>query len=360
MNVRWLGRVTRCGALVTCLTLGLGPFSTCLAQDVASQSDVSPTSSATPNGSTPASVVTDPTAGAVEQAYVGSNQCFVCHRPQTNAWSESSHAQAFQHLPDQYRQDSACLKCHVTAFGVPNGFVAGTEKDLSMVGCESCHGPGALHVDAAKRFVLATSDEAQIEKEMRETVVKTPPDSVCIACHTTQAHGHHPAYEGMLPPPAKSAVADYSTGRAAGHGHAHAAHAALYSPGYNIKTCGSCHYDQYLHSRAEAHAALSTMVPTKYRDDQSCLACHPGTHANPTNATSTGTALGRIGVSCESCHGASLEHVRFNVQFIHGPRLGPRLEQAARQTIRKNKPAVTCIQCHLEQNHKQHPPFEKQ
>lgn len=298
---------------------------------------------------------------AVEQAFVGTQQCFTCHRPQTNTWSESNHAQAFTRLPEMYRNDVACLKCHVTAYGQPNGFAAGTEKDLLMVGCEACHGPGALHIDAAKRFVLATSDEAQIEKEMRDTIVKTPSDSVCIGCHTTQAHGRHPVYENVLPvPSAIGGVAEHGRSNSVSRSTVTSTHAVLYSPGYNIKTCGSCHYDQYLHWRVEKHAALSANVPAKYRDDQSCQACHPGTHTSSTSAQSASSSLSRIGVACESCHGASLEHVRFNVQFIHGPRLGPKLEQAARQTIRKNRPATTCIQCHLEQNHKQHPPFEKE
>lgn len=309
-----------------------------------------------PQASTPDQNSTD---ASVEQAFVGTNQCFVCHRPQTNTWSETSHAQAFTHLPERYRTDSTCLKCHVTGFGHAGGYVAGTEKDLLMVGCESCHGPGARHVDAAQRFVLASTpdEEAKIEKEMRESVVKTPTNDVCIACHTTQAHGSHPPYEDTLPTP----TADGSTSRGKLVSSFTAGSAlpsrSRYVPGYTVKTCGSCHYDQYVQWRTEKHSTLAASLPAKHAKDQNCTNCHADA-GFVRSATSTDPHYTHVGVACESCHGPALEHVRFNVRFIHGPPLGPRLEQAARQTIRKGKPATACVQCHVGQSHKEHPQFE--
>ena len=106
---------------------------------------------------------------------MGTNKCYICHRRQTDAWSETKHAHAVTNVPEKYRNDPACLKCHVTAFGKEGGYASGTDKDLLMVGCEACHGPGAQHIDAAQRFVLANpGEEAKIEKEMRSTIVKTP------------------------------------------------------------------------------------------------------------------------------------------------------------------------------------------
>ena len=305
-------------------------------------------------------------APAVEQAFVGTNQCFVCHRPQTNMWSETKHAQAFTNVPERYRSDATCLKCHVTGFGKANGFVAGTEKDLFMVGCESCHGPGAKHVDAANRFVLATPDEeAQIQKEMKQTIIRTPTDTVCAACHITQAHGTHPEYGESLPEPriASSAVARGSSDqcnvsplgtRAFGSTSA----PTRYSPGYSVKTCGSCHYDQYLRARAEKHFSLSSMLPSKYMDDQNCQKCHVKGEAAASRVANTATHVNHIGVSCESCHGPALDHVQFNVRFIHGPPLRAELDQAARDSIRKTKPDSSCIECHVGESHKEHPEFE--
>jgi hypothetical protein len=289
-------------------------------------------------------------APLTKQSYTGTNQCFICHRPQTDTWSESKHAQAFAHLPEHYRMDASCHKCHVTAFGQPEGFVAGTEKDLLMVGCESCHGPGALHIDAARRFVLAEpGEEAKIEKQMRETIVKTPTDSVCIKCHVTQAHGRHPAYKGMPHDQLAHSALRPTVGAPAWH-----------YPGYSIKTCASCHYDRYKEWTHERHAALTANLPPKYRTDQTCATCH--TKADGAGRTLAGDGdphHNRIGAACESCHGDGLEHVKFNVRLISGPPLSPQLEQAARLSIRKGKPTATCIQCHVGESHKQHPEFEK-
>lgn len=323
------------------------------------------------NASTPAAInpaVSNPQAAssasevptpAVEQAYVGTNQCFQCHRPQTNTWSETKHAQAFTSLPERYRNDATCLKCHVTGFGEATGFVAGTEKDLLMVGCESCHGPGARHVDAAQRFVLASTpdEEAKIEKELRDSVVKTPTDDVCIACHTTQAHGSHPPYEDTLPAP--TAVGSESRSKLVANATRSIASTSQtrYVPGYSVKTCGSCHYDQYLQWRTEVHSMLAASLPAKHVKDQNCINCHADAGFDR-SLVSTNPHQTQLGVACESCHGPALEHVRFNVRYIHGPRLGPRLEEAARQTIRKGKPPTACVQCHVGQSHKEHPQFE--
>jgi len=291
-----------------------------------------------------------PSAPLTEQSYTGTNQCFVCHRPQTGTWSESKHAQAFTQLPEHYRTDISCIQCHVTGFGQSQGFVAGTEKDLLMVGCESCHGPGALHIDAARRFVLAEpGQEAKIEKEMRETIIKTPADNVCIKCHTTQAHGRHPPYKGMPHDQLVHTALRPTSGVPAWHYR-----------GYSIKTCASCHYDRYKEWTGERHSALSANLPAKYRTDQSCATCHPKADSGARiSAGGEDPHHNRIGAACESCHGDGLEHIKFNIRLITGPPLSPQQEQAARLSIRKEKPAATCIQCHVGESHKQHPEFEK-
>jgi hypothetical protein len=317
------------------------------------------TITATNDSTAPAAADQTPAAPRVEQAFVGTNQCFVCHRPQTNTWSETTHAQAFTHLPEKYRTNSACLECHVTGFGKPDGYLAGTDKDLLMVGCESCHGPGARHIDAAQRFVLAATpdEEAKVEKEMRETVVKTPTDAVCIACHNTQAHGTHPPFEDTLPAPTADSSPGHRSVVSIANRRFVSSPQARYVPGYSVKTCGSCHYDQYLHWRSEKHSDLAEALPAKYSNDESCKKCHAEA-GFASSSTPLDVHHAKVGVACESCHGPALEHVRFNVRYIHGPPLGPRLEEAARQTIRNGRPATACVQCHVGQSHKVHPQFD--
>jgi hypothetical protein len=303
--------------------------------------DAEPEAAATPNQAP---------AALTEQSYVGANQCFMCHRPHTDTWSESKHARAFTDVPERYRGDASCLKCHVTAFGEPRGYTSGTEKDLLSVGCESCHGPGALHIDAARRFVEAPfGEEEKIEKEMRATILKTPTDNLCIKCHVTQAHGRHPPYQGQQ----STAMAHTSL-------HPIAGAPAWHFPGYSTKTCGSCHYDRYKRWGFERHSALAAELPAQYHNNQECGMCHPPAYGGGTTELHAGDAhQGRIGAACETCHGPGLEHVRLNRRFISGPQLSPPLEQAARLSIRKGKPTATCVACHVGESHKQHPEYEK-
>jgi nitrate/TMAO reductase-like tetraheme cytochrome c subunit len=231
-----------------------------------------------------------------------------------------------------------------------------------MVGCEACHGPGALHVDAANRFVLSTTDSAKIEQEMRDTIVKTPTDDVCVQCHRTQAHEGHPAYEGQHSSQAAvGAVVQCDPALAVALRSTATTVTALdQSLRYSVKSCGSCHYDEYKQWRTQKHSALSAMLPSLLRNDQNCQTCHPGEDAASIAANSARNADPNwVGATCESCHGPALEHVHFNVPFIHGPPLDPQLEQAARQSIRQGKPATTCVQCHVRQRHMQHPQFDE-
>jgi hypothetical protein len=317
---------------------------------------IPPTESANEASSSPTQEVPTPT---VEQSFVGTNQCFVCHRPQANAWSETTHAQAYSHLPERYQGDSSCLSCHVTGPAAPGEVVLEEGKDLRMVGCESCHGPGAQHIDAAQRFVLATTDDAQLEQQIRRTIVKTPGDDACLRCHTPQSHGAHPVFQDPRLVPAEAAASTPRVDAQLPAPQAFGFNQTRYVSGYNVKTCGSCHYDQYLSWKHDKHSALGAMLPVRYVEDASCRSCHPAEAAPPTSIAEADALSTHIGVSCELCHGPAFEHVRFNVRFIHGPPLGMALEKTARESIRKGRPVATCLQCHMEQKHLPHPQFEK-
>ncbi len=66
-----------------------------------------------------------------KQSYLGSDSCFTCHRDQGGSWTDTAHAKAFEVLPEKYRNDSSCLKCHVTAFGEPGGYALGMTADAA-------------------------------------------------------------------------------------------------------------------------------------------------------------------------------------------------------------------------------------
>jgi hypothetical protein len=81
-------------------------------------------------------------------AYSGTEKCLTCHKDAASAWAASAHARAFATLVDRKADaDPKCISCHTIGFGSPSGYrreFASTK--LVNVGCESCHGPGSLHV----------------------------------------------------------------------------------------------------------------------------------------------------------------------------------------------------------------------
>ena len=100
--------------------------------------------------------------------FVGNAGCVSCHGSQTDQWKTTLHAKARATLEHEDKQhDPECQKCHTTGFGYRTGF-ATPEATPAMwnVGCESCHGAGAEHLDSP--------DEPY--GEISETQ--------CITCHT--------------------------------------------------------------------------------------------------------------------------------------------------------------------------------
>lgn len=84
--------------------------------------------------------------------FVGSESCLSCHKAAGKIWEHSEHANAFASLTDARADaDPNCIGCHAIGFGTTSGYrreFGG--KKLANVGCESCHGPGSLHVAQKK------------------------------------------------------------------------------------------------------------------------------------------------------------------------------------------------------------------
>jgi hypothetical protein len=90
--------------------------------------------------------------------YAGSESCMECHATAGALWKKSSHAHAFATLVSKNADaDPNCIACHTVGFGSPSGYrreFAG--KKLADVGCESCHGPGSLHVEQYRNHLPIT------------------------------------------------------------------------------------------------------------------------------------------------------------------------------------------------------------
>lgn len=128
-----------------------------------------------------------------DQTYVGAKECGTCHFDQLTQWRTTSHSKAFDALPPEHRSEQSCQKCHATGVGKPTGFKSlEVTPDLASVSCESCHGPGSEHVEAARSLAnqrLSPEDKAYI----KSLVHAMPPTNVCVECHIAQRHGAHPS-----------------------------------------------------------------------------------------------------------------------------------------------------------------------
>jgi hypothetical protein len=94
-------------------------------------------------------------------AYAGTGECLACHPGAAAVWKSSAHARAFATLTGRKAEaDPKCVGCHTVGFGQPSGYRREfAAAKLVDVGCESCHGPGSLHVrqkggDAAVNFTF--------------------------------------------------------------------------------------------------------------------------------------------------------------------------------------------------------------
>jgi len=84
----------------------------------------------------------------ISAQFVGSEACLGCHQGAAKVWHNSLHSIAFDSLVRTHAQaDPTCIGCHTIGFEMPTGYRRqfGATK-LTQVGCESCHGPGSLHV----------------------------------------------------------------------------------------------------------------------------------------------------------------------------------------------------------------------
>lgn len=110
-----------------------------------------------------------------QAGYVGNEACSDCHGDADEFWKKTVHAQAWKTLEDRGQQfDHDCIGCHVTGWQRPGGSnLAHTDK-LRDVGCETCHGPGSIHV-------------AKGGNERPFAIVKMPAADLCASqCHTRE------------------------------------------------------------------------------------------------------------------------------------------------------------------------------
>jgi hypothetical protein len=163
--------------------------------------------------------------------YFGAETCRACHAAAYEHWQKAivdldgtnhdgthaprpvGHARAWQTLVDVGRdRDRACVGCHSAGFNAVGGACTTTQlvdSGLTNVQCESCHGPGSLHVAGG-------GDATKIRRDVDE--------STCRGCHVPPhiekpesfvfnerlrvilGEGHGAARLHALPPPTPAAT----------------------------------------------------------------------------------------------------------------------------------------------------------
>jgi cytochrome c5 len=110
-----------------------------------------------------------------QASYTGTESCADCHDDQVKFWKKTVHATAWQTLVDRGQQfDLDCIGCHVTGWDKPGGSNLGHNDPLRDVQCETCHGPGSIHV-------------ARGGKEKPFAIQRGPDDKLCASqCHTRE------------------------------------------------------------------------------------------------------------------------------------------------------------------------------
>ena len=93
-------------------------------------------------------------------------------------WEKTAHAKAYKTLEDDHKEFNLdCVSCHVTGYGKPGGSTVTHNDTLRNVQCETCHGPGSLHVEDPENPKLIT--------------LKPDPQTCVDQCH------HPPHVEGF-------------------------------------------------------------------------------------------------------------------------------------------------------------------
>lgn len=143
-----------------------------------------------------------PASDGDEYAYVGSNNCKKCHIKEWRSWSETKMAKTFEVLKPgeraeakqkagldpgkDYTADPACVKCHVTGYGEPGGFVdIDTTPDLAGVGCEMCHGPGGTYTQDG--YMTLKNRNYKKEELVAVGLVGEITKDQCVTCHNSES-----------------------------------------------------------------------------------------------------------------------------------------------------------------------------
>ncbi len=133
-----------------------------------------------------------------EHRYVGVRKCAGCHKKKTlgnqrAVWQRGPHFSALKTLESPASislakklgisgspaQAPECLRCHVTAFGLPEESFAYELVREDGVQCESCHGPGR---DYRKKKIMSDRKLAA-----KKGLWDSEDPAICTSCHNSES-----------------------------------------------------------------------------------------------------------------------------------------------------------------------------
>ncbi|MGB2804902.1 MAG: cytochrome c family protein [Candidatus Zixiibacteriota bacterium] len=140
-----------------------------------------------------ADTTVEETPKVVVHSFIGTKTCGMCHNSERKgriyeAWDSTKHATAYATLANEQsraiaeemgiedaQQDSTCLKCHVTGYGLPATDKYSVEEGVT---CEACHGPGE-HYDDIR--VMTKPDLYE------QNGMIVPDEELCVTCHNEES-----------------------------------------------------------------------------------------------------------------------------------------------------------------------------
>jgi DmsE family decaheme c-type cytochrome len=232
-----------------------------------------------------------------------------------------------------YVGDAVCLDCHEDEVGeflkTPHAHVLNEKNARSALmarGCESCHGPGAEHVEeegTGGKMIAFSNKSPELIEEGK---------AACLSCHERGSRVH---WKGSPHDSRDIACTDCHTIMKKVSPRNQLSHAT------EADLCGSCHPVRRAQMFRNAHMPLREGAMT-------CSSCH-AVHGTVTPALVTHDS---INDNCYSCHAEKRgpflwEHapVNENCMDCHDPHGSTRASM-----LRLNPPRL-CQQCHIETRH---------
>jgi DmsE family decaheme c-type cytochrome len=230
-----------------------------------------------------------------------------------------------------YAGPDACATCHEDIAAALKRTTHGRTSRANWDGalsCESCHGPGAEHVDGG-------GDKSKIRRPLALSAQEQ--SAICLSCHEKGQHAYWKGspHEGR----------DLSCLTCHKIHHADAPPKALLAKKTEFATCTSCHL------RRKASLMRSAHMPMR-EGQMSCSSCH-NPHGSPGPSMLRQNSLNE---NCYSCHAEKRapmlwEHppVKENCANCHDPHgsLHPRMQVMKQPRL--------CQQCHDEMRHPTQP-----